>query len=157
MFLCFYGNVLVTSFTVILRPLDYDTATRGNPGFSRRLPTAAARVRAQVGSSRICGGQGGTGAGFLWVLLFPLPILIPPTAQHSSSSITRGWYNRSISGRRTKWTVSPHTKKLTKKNSSKTTGNRRLQFKDMKFTKLFLGCRSNSVIFYMAHSPRRLN
>jgi hypothetical protein len=23
MFLCFYGNVLVTSFTVILRPLDY--------------------------------------------------------------------------------------------------------------------------------------
>jgi hypothetical protein len=32
MFLCFYGNVLVTSFTVILRPLDYGTATRGNPG-----------------------------------------------------------------------------------------------------------------------------
>jgi hypothetical protein len=23
----------VTSFTVILRPLDYGTATRGNPGF----------------------------------------------------------------------------------------------------------------------------
>jgi hypothetical protein len=34
MFLCFYGNVLVTSFTVILRPLDYGTATRGNPGFT---------------------------------------------------------------------------------------------------------------------------
>jgi hypothetical protein len=34
MFLCFYGNVLVTSFTVILRPLDYGIATRGNPGFS---------------------------------------------------------------------------------------------------------------------------
>jgi hypothetical protein len=33
MFLCFYGNVLVTSFTVILWPLDYGTATRGNPGF----------------------------------------------------------------------------------------------------------------------------
>jgi hypothetical protein len=32
MFLCFYGNVLVTSLTVILRPLDYGTATRGNPG-----------------------------------------------------------------------------------------------------------------------------
>jgi hypothetical protein len=30
MFLCFYGNVLVTSFTVILRPLDYGTATLGN-------------------------------------------------------------------------------------------------------------------------------
>jgi hypothetical protein len=30
MFLCVYGNVLVTSFTVILRPLDYGTTTRGN-------------------------------------------------------------------------------------------------------------------------------
>jgi hypothetical protein len=34
MFLCFYGNVLVTSFTVTLRPLDYGTATRGNPGLT---------------------------------------------------------------------------------------------------------------------------
>jgi hypothetical protein len=33
-FLCFYGNVLVTSFTLILRPLDYGTATRGNPGLT---------------------------------------------------------------------------------------------------------------------------
>jgi hypothetical protein len=33
MFLCFYDNVLVTSFTVILRPLDYGTATRGNQSF----------------------------------------------------------------------------------------------------------------------------
>jgi arylamine N-acetyltransferase len=40
---------------------------------SRRLPTAAARTRAQVRSCRI-------GAGFLQVLWFPLPILIPPTA-----------------------------------------------------------------------------
>jgi hypothetical protein len=35
----------VTSFTVILRPLDYGTATRGNPGFtvstSRFLVTAS--------------------------------------------------------------------------------------------------------------------
>jgi hypothetical protein len=37
MFLCFYGNVLVTSFTVILRPLDYGTVTRGNPGLSDSL------------------------------------------------------------------------------------------------------------------------
>jgi hypothetical protein len=41
MFLCFYGNVLVTSFTVILRPLDYGTATRGNPGL--RVWKAAVR------------------------------------------------------------------------------------------------------------------
>jgi hypothetical protein len=43
------------------------------------------------------------GAGFLRVFRFPLPILIPPTALHSSSMI-RGWYNRPIIGRRTKWT-----------------------------------------------------
>jgi hypothetical protein len=39
-----------------------------------------------------CGGSSGTGAGFLQVLGFPLP-MIPPTALHTSSSITRGWYS----------------------------------------------------------------
>jgi hypothetical protein len=38
---------------------------------SRWLPTAAARVRAQVWSSGICGEQSGAGAGF------PLQIFIP--------------------------------------------------------------------------------
>jgi hypothetical protein len=37
-------------------------------------------------SCGICGGQSGTGAGFLRVLRFPLPIPIPLTAPHSSSS-----------------------------------------------------------------------
>jgi hypothetical protein len=43
---------------------------------SRWLPTATARicVRAACG---VCGGQSGTGAGFLRVLRFPLPIVIP--------------------------------------------------------------------------------
>jgi hypothetical protein len=82
---------------------------------SRRLPTAAARVRVQVRSCGICDGQSDTGAGFFRVFRFPLPILIPPTAPLSSSSIIRGWYNRPISGRRTKWTVSPQRKKLKKK------------------------------------------
>jgi hypothetical protein len=34
------------------------------------------------------------GAGFLWVLRFPLPIFIPPIAPQSSSSIIWGLYNR---------------------------------------------------------------
>jgi hypothetical protein len=40
------------------------------------------------------------GAGFLRVFQF----LIPPTAPHSSSPLTRGCYNRTNNGRRTKWT-----------------------------------------------------
>jgi hypothetical protein len=50
---------------------------------SRWLPTAAARVRARVWSSWICGGQSGAGAGFLRVLRFPLPIFIPPNPPSS--------------------------------------------------------------------------
>jgi hypothetical protein len=72
---------------------------------SRRFPTAAARVRAHVSSCGLCGGQSVTGAGFLQVILFPLPILIPPTALHSSSIIL-DWYNSPVSDRRTKWTHS---------------------------------------------------
>jgi hypothetical protein len=71
-------------------------------GVSSWLPTAAVRVRAQVRLCEICGDQSGTGAGFLRVLQFPLPILIPPNAPYSS--IIWGWYNTQISGRRTKWT-----------------------------------------------------
>jgi hypothetical protein len=77
---------------------------------SRWLPTAAAQVRARVRSCGICGGQSGTGAGFLRVLWFPLSIFIPPIAPQSPSSITRGWYNRPTSGQRTKWTQSHPTK-----------------------------------------------
>jgi hypothetical protein len=72
------------------------------------LSNSAVRVRAQVGSCGICGRRSGTGARFVWVHWFPLPILIPPTAPHSSSMI-RGWNNRPVSGRRTKWTQSHPT------------------------------------------------
>jgi hypothetical protein len=54
---------------------------------SRRLPTSTARVRAQVKSCGIYGGQSGIKSGFLLVLQFPLPILILPTAPHSSSLV----------------------------------------------------------------------
>jgi hypothetical protein len=67
---------------------------------SRRLPTAAAHVRSQVRSSGNYGEQSGTGAGFLRIIRFLLPIHIPPTGPHSSSSILRAWYKRPNSGRR---------------------------------------------------------
>jgi hypothetical protein len=64
----------------------------------RRPPTAAAWIRSQVRLCGICGVQSGAGASFLQVLRFPLPVFIPPTAPHSSSSIIQGWYNRPNSG-----------------------------------------------------------
>jgi hypothetical protein len=85
---------------------------------SGRAIAQAAWVRAQVRSCGICGGQSGTGARFLPVLRFPLPILIPPTAP-LLSSIIRGWYNRPVSGRRTNWTQS-HPRNLKKKKGSVT-------------------------------------
>jgi hypothetical protein len=75
---------------------------------SRRLPTTATRVRGQVRSCGICGTKCGTGAYFLRVLRFYFQIFISLTAPHSSS-IIRGCYNRSISGRRTKWSQSHPT------------------------------------------------
>jgi hypothetical protein len=49
---------------------------------SRWLPTAADRVHVRAACG-VCGGQSGTGAGFLRVLRFPLPIIIPPISTSS--------------------------------------------------------------------------
>jgi hypothetical protein len=96
------------------RKIKYGVGRPVAQAVSRRLLTATARVRAQVRSCGVCGGQSGTGAGFLRVLRFPLPVLIPPTAPRSSS-ITRGCYNRTVSGRRTKLTQSHPTPRNIKK------------------------------------------
>jgi hypothetical protein len=63
------------------------TMTTEGPGVaqavSRWLPIAAARVRVPTACG-VCGGQSGTGAGFLRILPFPLPI-IPPNSPSSYS------------------------------------------------------------------------
>jgi hypothetical protein len=46
---------------------------------SRWLPIAASRVRVRAACG-VCGGESGTGAGFLRVLRFPLPIIPPISA-----------------------------------------------------------------------------
>jgi hypothetical protein len=74
----------------------------------RAVAQAVSRLlRAQPRSCGIFDEQSDTGAGFLLVPRFPLPILIPPNDPYSC--IIRGWYNGPISGRRTKWTESQPT------------------------------------------------
>jgi hypothetical protein len=82
---------------------------------SRQVSTAAGRVRARLRLRGIFGGQSGTGVGFLRVLRFHLPILVPPTAPHSSSTI-RGSYNGKTVADVPSGLRLTHPKKLTKLN-----------------------------------------
>jgi hypothetical protein len=50
---------------------------------SGQLASSTARVRSKIRSRGICGGQSGTGAGFLRVLRFSQPIFIPSAAPHT--------------------------------------------------------------------------
>jgi hypothetical protein len=76
----FDGRVLISSMTNgICRSLwrvRLETWPCRSSAVRHWLPTAAARVRIRAACG-VCGGQTGTGAGFLRVLRFPLPI-IPP-------------------------------------------------------------------------------
>jgi hypothetical protein len=82
---------------------------------SRRLPTAAARLRAWFMSCGNCGRQSDTREGFLRVFRFYLPFRIQPIAPQSSSSIIWGWCNKRNSGRSTKWDHSMRKIKKRKK------------------------------------------
>jgi hypothetical protein len=76
---------------------------------SRRLPIAAARVRAQVTSCGICDGRSGTGAGFFRVIRFPF-------RSTSCSTVTIIYHLRLVQQAK-QWpqfevdSVSPHEKK----------------------------------------------
>jgi hypothetical protein len=55
---------------------------------SLRFPTVTTLVRSQVGLFAICHEQSDTGAVFLPVLLFPLPIIIPLTVPRSLITVS---------------------------------------------------------------------
>jgi hypothetical protein len=81
---------LYLSFTVLLSCIGRPTLRQTSSTkclmvqtVSGQLSTAAARIRTQVRSCGICGGQNGTRGGFLQVFRFPLSILIPSTAPYS--------------------------------------------------------------------------
>jgi hypothetical protein len=90
--------VPTTEITYLTRAVRDLSVARGRAiaqALSRWLPTEATRFRARVRSWGFC-GQSGTGARFLRVLQFPLPIFSPPFAPQSPSSTISGWYNRPL-------------------------------------------------------------
>jgi hypothetical protein len=70
---------------------------------SRRLSLLRPGFEPRSGRVGLLVDEVALGQVFFEYFGFLMPILIPPTAPHSSS-IVRGWYNRPVSDRRTKWT-----------------------------------------------------
>jgi hypothetical protein len=79
-------TIILSSFLVIGCLTFFSVEVRNKVGraviqaVNRWLPTAAVRVRDRAEHLGVCSGQSGTGADFLRVLLFPLPIIIPPVS-----------------------------------------------------------------------------
>jgi hypothetical protein len=59
---------------------------------SRPLSTSSARVQSADKSHEICNRQSGIEVDFLQILIFPLPILIPPTAPYSVITLSPTLY-----------------------------------------------------------------
>jgi hypothetical protein len=84
-----FYSVASTKFQLMTTPRHSNSGHAITQAVGSWFHTAAARVRARVKSCGICGGQSGTGAGFLRVLRFPLQIFIPPIAPQTPSSRTK--------------------------------------------------------------------
>jgi hypothetical protein len=80
------------------------------------------RVPLQVRSCGICGGHSDAGAGFLRVLRFPLPILIPPAVLHTDPSSGAGAVGQLVAGVPSGLSLNPNhriKKKLKKRETRK--------------------------------------
>jgi hypothetical protein len=89
-FVRFYILTAVAMKGAIFYERPFLSSDRKSPDSHRGVPGSS-----PARSCWICGGQSCTGAGFLRVLRFPLPV-IPPTAAYSSSSTIRGWYSSPV-------------------------------------------------------------
>jgi hypothetical protein len=88
------GFVLMTARLSGLKmsPRTCECSTKAMPQLRwlfAALPTASAWIRSQVRLCGLCCGRNGTGAGFLWVLRFPLPVIIPENAGRRGSLVAQ--------------------------------------------------------------------
>jgi hypothetical protein len=88
---------ITSTFSYISMAWPFGTGCDKVQAVSRRLPTAVTQVR----SCWIYGVQSGNQAGFLRIIQFPLPILIPPTSARSLIILSsRYWQRRLVTNSR---------------------------------------------------------